>query len=41
MGYLGRYEHDIFVSYAHAEALNDWSKRWSRRRASLWLPALA
>ena len=27
MGYLRQYEHDIFVSYAHAEALNDWSKR--------------
>ena len=27
MGYLREYEHDIFVSYAHAEALNDWSKR--------------
>jgi TIR domain len=27
MGYLRDYEHDIFVSYAHAEALNDWSKR--------------
>ena len=27
MGYLRQYEHDIFVSYAHAESLNDWSKR--------------
>ena len=27
MAYLREYEHDIFVSYAHAEALNDWSKR--------------
>jgi hypothetical protein len=27
MGYLQDYEHDIFVSYAHSEALNDWSKR--------------
>ena len=26
MGYLRDYEHDIFVSYAHSEALNDWSK---------------
>src|SRR5262245_2585095 len=27
MAYLREYEHDIFVSYAHAEAFNDWSKR--------------
>ena len=27
MAYLRDYEHDIFVSYAHSEALNDWSKR--------------
>jgi hypothetical protein len=27
MAYLREYEHDIFVSYAHSEALNDWSKR--------------
>jgi TIR domain len=27
MAYLRNYEHDIFVSYAHSEALNDWSKR--------------
>jgi TIR domain len=27
MGYLHNYEHDIFVSYAHADLLNDWSKR--------------
>ncbi len=26
MAYLRDYEHDIFVSYAHSEALNDWSK---------------
>lgn len=26
MGYLSDYDHDIFVSYAHSEALNDWSK---------------
>ena len=26
MGYLSDYEHDIFVSYAHADSLNDWSK---------------
>jgi hypothetical protein len=25
--YLRQHAHDIFVSYAHAEALNDWSKR--------------
>lgn len=27
MGYLSDCDHDIFVSYAHSEALNDWSKR--------------
>ena len=26
MTYLSRYEHDIFISYAHSE-LDDWSKR--------------
>ena len=26
MGYLSDCEHDIFVSYAHSEMLNDWSK---------------
>lgn len=27
MAYLSDFEHDIFVSYAHSEALNEWSKR--------------
>ena len=27
MGYLSNYEHDIFVSYAHSDLLNDWSER--------------
>jgi hypothetical protein len=27
MPYLSDYEHDIFVSYAHSDSLNDWSKR--------------
>jgi len=27
MGYLRDYEHDIFVSYAHSDLLNDWSKQ--------------
>jgi hypothetical protein len=27
MGYLSAHEHDIFVSYAHSDSLNDWSKR--------------
>jgi TIR domain len=27
MGYLREYEHDIFVSYAHSDLLNDWSAR--------------
>ena len=27
MGYLSDCEHDIFVSYAHSDSLNDWSKR--------------
>jgi TIR domain len=26
MGYLREYEHDIFVSYAHSDLLNEWSK---------------
>jgi hypothetical protein len=27
MGYLSEFEHDIFVSYAHSDLLNDWSGR--------------
>ena len=27
MGYLSEFEHDIFVSYAHSDLLNDWSRR--------------
>jgi hypothetical protein len=27
MGYLNEFEHDIFVSYAHSDLLNEWSAR--------------
>ncbi len=27
MAYLSEFEHDVFVSYAHSDLLNDWSRR--------------
>jgi TIR domain len=27
MGYLSEFKHDIFVSYAHSDLLNEWSRR--------------
>jgi TIR domain len=27
MGYLSEFEHDVFVSYAHSDLLDDWSAR--------------
>jgi len=35
MGYLSAHEHDIFVSYAHSDQLNAWSKRLVERTRSL------